>query len=141
MDERELANQIVDLVDQAAHRNQLRKVTSVHLAVGAGRVLDVWQLGRIFGEATLGTVAEKARLSVELLPLRHHCSKCGSDFDSESLTSSCSHCGHSHTENISGDEVRLLEIEADEPVSQPSSHKKENAYGHGPNPRSGTGGT
>ena len=140
MDERELANHIVELVDEAAYHNQLQRVTSVHLAVAAGRVLDVWQLGRVFSEAAQGTVAEKARLSVELLPQRHHCSACGRDFETQSALSPCVYCGHHYTQNISSEEVRLIDIETDEPP-QPSSHEKENIYGHRPNSGSGPGRT
>ena len=124
MDERELANHIVELIDHAAHRNHVQRVTAVRLAVGGRRAVDLWQLNRTFKRATKGTVAQGARLAVEILPIGHHCRNCGADFKSVKLEPACPKCHHPHTEATGGEELRLLDIEADEGGPAESAHPK-----------------
>lgn len=121
MDEWELASQIIDLVDQAVFRQHLGRVKSVRLAIGGRRHIDIWRLGHTFSLAAKGTVAQQAKLAVELLPVRHHCCNCGFDFESVNLEMQCLRCSHPRTEASSGEELRLLEIETDEPAPSPNS--------------------
>ncbi|HUK48870.1 MAG TPA: hydrogenase maturation nickel metallochaperone HypA [Terriglobales bacterium] len=111
MDERELANQVLSAVDDAAYRNSASKVVSVHLAIGGRRVVDLDRLQQQFSAASRGTVAENARLLVKVLPVRHHCRNCGNDFDGTGKESPCSACGNPHTEMVGGEELHLLDME------------------------------
>jgi hydrogenase nickel incorporation protein HypA/HybF len=111
MDERELANQVLSAIDDAAYRNSASKVVTVHLAIGGRRVFDLERLQSQFATAARGTVAEGARLSVKILPVRHHCRYCGTDFEGTAAESACSACGNPHTEMIGGQELHLLDME------------------------------
>ena len=44
MDEHELASQVLAAVDDAAYRNSATRISTVHLAVGGRRVLDLDRL-------------------------------------------------------------------------------------------------
>ena len=111
MDERELAGQVLAAVDEAAYRNAATRITTVHLAIGGRRVFDLDRLQLLFGAAARGTVAEGARLSVKVLPVRHHCRNCGGDFEGAGTDFPCPQCGHPRTEMIGGEELQLLEME------------------------------
>lgn len=114
MDEREIANHVLVVVDQAAYRNAARRILGVHLAVGGRRVFDQERLSEVFAEVARGTVAEGAQLFVKVLPVRHHCQNCGCDFEASRADCSCPECGHPHTEMMGGEELRLLEVEFDD---------------------------
>ncbi len=111
MDEHELASQVLAAVDDAAYRNSATRISTVHLAVGGRRVLDIDRLQAVFATAARGTVAEGALLSVKILPVRHHCQNCGNNFEASGAERPCPDCGHPHTEMIGGEELRLLDME------------------------------
>ena len=111
MDEHELASQVLAAVDEAAYRNSATRISTVHLAVGGRRVLDLDQLQTLFTAAARGTVAEGAQLSVRVLPVRHRCQSCGNNFDASRTECPCPECGHPHTEMIGGEELQLLDME------------------------------
>jgi hydrogenase nickel incorporation protein HypA/HybF len=114
MDERELANQVLAILDQTAYRMAARRILTVHLAVGGRRVIDIERLCSVFRDVSRGTVAESAQLFVKVLPVRHHCLGCGCDFEASNADCPCTECGHPHTELKGGEELRLLDMEIDD---------------------------
>ncbi len=58
MDERELANTVVEIVDRAAYRNAVRHIACVHIAIGGLRHFDLQALEASFATVARGTVAE-----------------------------------------------------------------------------------
>lgn len=113
MDERELANHVFEVLDQAAHRKAISHVMGVRLAIGGRRNFDLDRLRSNFADVTRGTVAEGARLEVKVLPVPRHCRNCGGDFDGSAADSPCPSCGHPVTEARGGEEVRVLDIQVD----------------------------
>ena len=114
MDEREIANHVLEVVDQAAYKNSANKILGVHLEVGGRRIFDPDRLQHVFSEVTRGTVAEGAQLFVKVLPVRHHCQNCGHNFEAGRAESPCPECGNPHTELIGGEELRLLNMEMED---------------------------
>ena len=114
MDERELANTVVEIVDRAAYRNGVHNVARVHIAIGGLRVFDLQTLDAAFQTVARGTVAEGARLEVRVLPVTRRCHNCGTNFEAAANDCECPHCGHPHTDPISGEEVRVLDMEVEE---------------------------
>ena len=114
MDEHELASQVLAILDEAAYRNSATRISTVHLAVGGRRVLDLDRLQAVFASAARGTVAEGAQLAVKVLPVRHHCQNCGVNFEATSAECPCPECGHPHTEMSGGEELRLVDMELDD---------------------------
>lgn len=114
MDEREIANHVLEVVDQAAYRNAATRILGVHLEIGGRRIFDHDRLQTIFAEAARGTVAEGAQLFVKVLPVRHHCRSCGHDFQASNSEAPCPKCNHPRTEMIGGEELRLLNLELDD---------------------------
>jgi hydrogenase nickel incorporation protein HypA/HybF len=114
MDEREVANHVLAIVDQAAYRNAACRILGIHLAVGGRRVLDLDRLRHTFTDVARGTVAEGAELLVKVLPVSHHCQNCGCDFGASRTDCPCPACGHPHTEVRGGEELRVLDVELDD---------------------------
>jgi hydrogenase nickel incorporation protein HypA/HybF len=111
MDEHEVASQVLAAVDEAAYRNAATRVTTVHLAIGGRRVLDLNRLQALFAVAARGTVAEGAQLSIKVLPVRHRCQNCGHSFDASGTECPCPACGNPRTEMLEGEELHLLDME------------------------------
>lgn len=114
MDERELANRVVEIIDQAAYRNSVPRILSVRLAIGGRRALDLDRLRATFGDVSRGTVAQGASLLIERLPVRRRCRNCALEFEGMAEEAACPRCDHPYSDPVSGEEVRLLEIEVDE---------------------------
>jgi len=123
MDEHELVSQILAAVDETAYRNSASRVVGIHLAVGGRRAFDLDSLSDDFNRATRGTVAEGAKLFVKVLPVRHHCRNCGFEFDASSQECPCPECGHPHTEMVSGEELRLVDVVLDDEDEGPQFSK------------------
>ncbi|PYX53149.1 MAG: hypothetical protein DMG73_21070, partial [Acidobacteria bacterium] len=66
MDERELANHVLEIVDQTAYRVAARQVIGVHLAVGGRRGFDLDLLHTVFSDVVRGTVADVAEFCVKV---------------------------------------------------------------------------
>lgn len=114
MDERELANHVLAIVDQTAYRISAHRILGIHLSVGGRRGFDLERLHSVFHDASRGTVAEGARLFVKVLPVRHHCQKCGTNFEAANSESPCPNCGHPHTECVGGEELRVTNMDVDD---------------------------
>lgn len=113
MTERELANHVLEAVDRIAFTNAVHRVSRVRIAVGGRRHFDFELLDHTFADAARGTVADGATLLVKLLPVTRHCQRCGETFEGSARDLGCRLCGHPHTEPVNGEEVKLLDIEAD----------------------------
>jgi hydrogenase nickel incorporation protein HypA/HybF len=113
MDERELAHHVFEILDQAAHRNAVHHVMSVHLALGGRRKVDPDRLRERFDDVARGTVAEGARLKIDVLPVRRRCHNCGAEFDGSDAAVPCPACAHPVTEALDGEQMRVLDIEVD----------------------------
>lgn len=124
MDELELAHHFFNAVDRVAYEYHARRISQVQIAIGARYVFDTQRLQHAFRGVTQGTVAENARLVVSILPVRYHCRRCGHDFTTDGGDCSCPRCGHAHTEEIGGEELRLLKIDIEEAPTNPGFAKE-----------------
>lgn len=113
MNEREVVSRVLDMVDAAAYHSAARRVTRVRLEIGGKRPLDPVLLSRDFAACARGTVAEDAELLVSVLPVRHHCHNCGAEFQANAEEHACRQCGFFRTEELGGDEARVVEIEVE----------------------------
>jgi len=114
MDEHEIANHVVEALDQTAYQRSISRILGVHIEIGGRRVFDPDRLQTVFAKAARGTVAEGAQLIVQILPVRHHCQNCGHDFKAPGVERPCPDCACPHTEMIGGEELRLLDIQVDD---------------------------
>ena len=63
-----------------------------------------------FGLASEGTVADGARLDLDVRPGAAHCRSCGAEFELGDLILLCP-CGSAHVEVLTGRELKILSME------------------------------
>jgi hydrogenase nickel incorporation protein HypA/HybF len=107
MHEMAITQSVVDAVcEHAAGRH----VQSVKVEVGAlcAIVPDAMQF--CFELAAEGTVADGARLDVDVQPGSGHCRNCGEDFELRDLILLCP-CGSADVQVLTGRDLRILSME------------------------------
>jgi hydrogenase nickel incorporation protein HypA/HybF len=98
------------VVDAVCEHAAGRRVHSVRLRVGAlcGVVPDSMEF--CFGLATEGTVADGARLDLDVQQGSARCRSCGAEFVLPDLILLCP-CGSADVEVLAGRELRILSME------------------------------
>ncbi len=107
MHEMALTQSVVDMV---VERTAGRRVSTVHLTVGAlsGVVADAMLF--CFDVATTGTAIEGATLEIEPVPGRAHCQSCGEEFSVDDLILLCP-CGSADVRITAGKELLVTSVE------------------------------
>ena len=118
MHEFSVCQSLLDQVSTIAAQHHAHAVTQITLQIGPYAGVEPRLLCDAFEVARLGTVADKAELSIETQPVRVHCETCGEDSEAAINRLVCASCGDYHTRLISGDELLLasVELENDAPV-------------------------
>jgi hydrogenase nickel incorporation protein HypA/HybF len=114
MHELSIAQSIVDIVTEHLPDEEGGKVRTVRLRLGAMAGVVPDSLEFCFGAITEGTRLAGAQLEIEHIPLRAHCTACGSDGEIEPTLFACSACGGTSLTVISGRELQVREIEMEE---------------------------
>jgi hydrogenase nickel incorporation protein HypA/HybF len=107
MHEMAITQSVVDAVCEHAAG---RRVHSVKVEVGALCAVVPDSMQFCFELATEGTVADGARLDLDLRPGAAHCRSCGKDFELHDLIVLCP-CGCADVEVLTGRELRILSME------------------------------
>ena len=113
MHEFSIIKNILELVEEAALKNNLKSVSRVVLKVGELRQIDSDYLKFAFESSTKNSIAEDAELIVEKVPIKFHCDHCQFDFTVENQMFACSACGGESVHLISGKEIFLERIEGE----------------------------
>jgi len=113
MHEMAIAQGILDIVLDAAARNDATAVLSIKLQVGEMTEVEPEALSFCFAALAAGTAAASARLEVEVTPLVGRCRDCGQEFRVERFRFICPACGSAGVEIISGRELRVEHLEVE----------------------------
>jgi hydrogenase nickel incorporation protein HypA/HybF len=110
MHELSLTQSVVEICEQNAGG---RRVLSVTLEVGelSGIVPDAVEF--CFEACTKGTLLEGARLVISRIPPKGLCRECGGEFPVSAYYDSCPSCGGYNVELMSGEEMRVKELEVE----------------------------
>ena len=111
MHELAVCQEMLRQVEQIAINRAAIAVDSIRVQIGPLSGVEARLLRQAFPLAAAGTLAEHARLDIELLPLRVHCRQCGADTDASPNRLICGKCGDYHTQLLSGDELLLASLE------------------------------
>lgn len=111
MHELSLIASVFDVLEEKAREHGASRVTAVMLRVGvmSGAVPDLLQSA--FDIYRQGTLAERARLEIIVVPLRLRCPDCGGEAAREDGDFSCAACGSRRVEIVEGRELIIERIE------------------------------
>ncbi len=100
---------ILDTALEEAQKANAEKILNIRLLIGAKSGVVVDSLEFAFEMVTRDTIAEQAKLNIELIPFMGECTSCGRQFESEDFLV-CDKCG-GFAKLISGQELNIQSIE------------------------------
>jgi hydrogenase nickel incorporation protein HypA/HybF len=113
MHEVSIAQGLLKILQDEAEKHGATRVITVHVRIGELSNLVADALLFAFEAIIAGTVAEGAKLEIEIVPAMGHCGKCNMDFSVEGMMFFCPQCNGIATEIISGKEMEVSEIEVE----------------------------
>ena len=111
MHEMSITQGIIDICEKHAAG---RRVRSLDVEIGdlSGVVTEAVEF--CFDACSRGTLLEGARLSITRIPGMGHCRQCGADTPLPAIFAACRNCGGYLVTILSGEEMRVREIEVDD---------------------------
>jgi hydrogenase nickel incorporation protein HypA/HybF len=107
---------LFETLEAQARENRAARITGVTLKIGrlSGVVPEL--LESAFDMYKKGTIAEAAKLTVDVVPLRVRCRACGTERSVESYVFLCAACASPDLEILEGTEMILekIELESDD---------------------------
>ena len=111
MHEMALASSMRDIVEEVARSNGAARVSAVRVEVGALACVETAALRFCFDASMIGSLAEGARLDIEVTPRTAWCMPCGTTVPLAQRGEPCPMCGSYQLQVSGGDEMRVLDIE------------------------------
>ena len=111
MHEFAVCQDMLQQIESIAAEEQAAAVDVVIVRIGPLSGIEAHLLSQAFPLAAAGTVAEKAELIVEALPIKVKCQLCGAETEAKPNRLVCGECGDYHTQLLSGDEMLLASLE------------------------------
>jgi hydrogenase nickel incorporation protein HypA/HybF len=110
-----IVTNLFDVLEERAREAKALKITGVKLRVGrlSGVVPDL--LESAFETFKKGTIAEEARLEIEIVPFAFRCRRCGGESFPEEPPYACRTCGSGDVELLGGMDIFIEKIEVEVP--------------------------
>lgn len=113
MHELGITQSIVEIAERTANEQQANKVLSVTVEVGSLSGVVPEALEFCFEACSNGTLLEGSQLLIEQVRARARCLDCGREFLLAELLACCPDCNSAAGELLSGEELRIKEMEID----------------------------
>ena len=97
-----------------ARESNIKRITTVHVAIGEIAELDQESIQEHWAEISQGTPAEQAQLRFRLIPAKAQCMACFREYEPIGGKIHCPHCGSYGAKVLAGEEFYLESIESDE---------------------------
>lgn len=110
MHEMSLAEGILQIVEDAAGKQNFKKVTEVRLEIGALSGVEPEALTFCLDVVFRGSVAEGARVELERLPGQGFCLACAETVPVTALYDACPKCGGYQVQATGGTEMRVKDL-------------------------------
>ncbi len=117
MHELAICQSLMDQVTDIALQRDAQCVTSIVVGIGPLSGVEASLLKNAYLVASAGTVAEKAELVIDCLPIKVRCTQCESESEALPNKLTCKQCGDWRTTLISGDEMMLMSVELEKAVN------------------------
>jgi hydrogenase nickel incorporation protein HypA/HybF len=116
MHELPVMKSILDIVVKQAQMNSVRKVRAIQLEVGMLSDLEEEWMQRYFDYLSKDTIAQKAELRIQWIPIAFQCQDCKKSFEVERKRLqdvACPSCGQKKLTLVSGREYRIKNMEVE----------------------------
>lgn len=113
MHEMTITQGILDIALESAKNNGAAKINSVNLTIGSLSQVVPDCVAFYFEIMTKDTIAEGAKLNVNLIEAKAKCHACGQEFGAEDMIMKCPKCGDILGELITGRELAVTSIDVD----------------------------
>lgn len=112
MHEFSLVVSMIDIAESAARAEGARRITRIHVQIGALAGVATEALTFAFQGARLGTLAEDARLDVTNLPAIAYCAACAKEFELDNRwgIAMCPDCDTPSGDLRQGRELRVVDV-------------------------------
>ena len=113
MHEIRIAEDLSRIVLEVASERKLHRVTVVNISFGqlVQIVPEIFEFA--FREIVRDSVAQDARLNIEIIPVKMKCRNCGTGFRVEDNIFKCINCGSVDLEIINGKELFIKSLEGE----------------------------
>jgi hydrogenase nickel incorporation protein HypA/HybF len=126
MHEISLMENLLEIVGDAARKENGGKVTVIHLRIGEMSAVNTDALNFAFEVLSKGTVAEGGRLECERVPLEMRCSVCGATSRPEDFVFRCPRCGATEVVLNAGREMEIDYILMDDDNNEAAGRDERN---------------
>ncbi len=106
---------LLDKVQQIATEHGATRVTRIEVKLGPLSGVEAPLLENAYPLAAAGTIAESAEFSIDVVPIRVHCSQCDAESEAEANNLICRACGDYRTKVVSGEDLLLQRVELETP--------------------------
>lgn len=111
MHELSLCRNLVNQALEVARQHNAHGIRTINITMGPLCAVDSRNLKETFTYACAGTLADRANLVIEKLPMKVRCLDCSTESDVAPDRLICHQCGSMHTQLLSGDEMLISNIE------------------------------
>jgi hydrogenase nickel incorporation protein HypA/HybF len=105
---------ILDSSFEAAEKAGAQRITEIRITIGELTEIQEFALDFAFESMTPGTMAEGAKLVVTTVAPSSRCRDCGLTYDHDRFEMVCPACGSFNVEPLTGRELQIDSIEADD---------------------------
>lgn len=110
MHEMSIAESILEIVEDAAHRQGFAKVKEIRLEIGALSGVEIEALRFCMDVVLKDGVADGARVEMERVPGEGWCMQCGVSVPVDALCDPCPKCGGYQVQPTGGTEMRVKDL-------------------------------
>jgi hydrogenase nickel incorporation protein HypA/HybF len=108
-----LIESVVAMIEDERRKHDFSQVRLIRLRVGALGHAEPEALRFCFDAVTRGTVADGARLDIDIVPGEGWCSSCSRTVPLEERFAACPLCRNAPVRMTTGDELRVAELEVE----------------------------
>lgn len=112
MHEFSLAQNIIEIVEEAIEKNNAGKVSSIELEIGTLSGVEIPALDMALESLQPGSVIDGAEIVKRIIQGKAKCLQCHHEFKPDDYFTVCPECGSLGTEIIKGKELRVKSITA-----------------------------
>ncbi|OGV97182.1 MAG: hydrogenase maturation nickel metallochaperone HypA [Nitrospinae bacterium RIFCSPHIGHO2_02_39_11] len=113
MHELSIVQNILDIAEAEAKKNNAAKIIKIRLKIGEMAGVAVDSIRFCFESIKYNTIAKDAKLLIDHIPLTGRCKNCSVDFVIKNYRFICENCNGNKVEIIGGKELQIEELEAE----------------------------